>query len=206
MNGIFISFEGGECSGKTTLIKLLEKYYVELGYQVLVTREPGGTPISEQIRNVILDNNNIAMTGKCEALLYAASRIQHIEEKILPALEKGYIVLCDRFLDSSLAYQGYARNIGFTDILNANSFALKYLPNLTLLIDIKPEIALKRLNERPDKINRLDAESIKFHHKVYEGYHELLKLYPDRIKRIDGNQSINNVFADSIKLINKLLV
>ena len=205
MKGLFITFEGGECSGKTTLIKKLVSYYENKGYKVLTSREPGGTPIAEQIRNVILDNNNVAMTGKCEALLYAASRIQHLEEKILPALDKGYIVLCDRFIDSSLAYQGYARNIGFDLILEANKFVLDYLPDLTILINIKPEIALKRMSNRPDKVNRLDAESFNFHKLVYEGYQEVLKRYPNRVKAVDGNLDEDSLFLETINLIKPYL-
>ncbi len=205
MKGLFITFEGGECSGKTTLIKKLVSYYENKGYKVLTSREPGGTPIAEQIRNVILDNNNVAMTGKCEALLYAASRIQHVEEKILPALDKGYIVLCDRFIDSSLAYQGYARNIGFDLILEANKFVLDYLPDLTVLINIKPEIALKRMSNRPDKVNRLDAESFNFHKLVYEGYQEVLKRYPNRVKAVDGNLDEDSLFLETINLIKPYL-
>lgn len=205
MKGLFITFEGGECSGKTTLIKKLVSYYENKGYKVLTSREPGGTPIAEQIRNVILDNNNVAMTGKCEALLYAASRIQHVEEKILPALDKGYIVLCDRFIDSSLAYQGYARNIGFDLILEANKFVLDYLPDLTVLINIKPEIALKRMSNRPDKVNRLDAESFNFHKLVYEGYQEVLKRYPNRVKAVDGNLDEDSLFLETTNLIKPYL-
>ncbi len=205
MKGLFITFEGGECSGKTTLIKKLVSYYENKGYKVLTSREPGGTPIAEQIRNVILDNNNVAMTGKCEALLYAASRIQHVEEKILPALDKGYIVLCDRFIDSSLAYQGYARNIGFDLILEANKFVLDYLPDLTVLINIKPEIALKRMSNRLDKVNRLDAESFNFHKLVYEGYQEVLKRYPNRVKAVDGNLDEDSLFLETINLIKPYL-
>lgn len=205
MKGLFITFEGGECSGKTTLITKLVSYYENKGYKVLTSREPGGTPIAEQIRNVILDNNNVAMTGKCEALLYAASRIQHVEEKILPALDKGYIVLCDRFIDSSLAYQGYARNIGFDLILEANKFVLDYLPDLTVLINIKPEIALKRMSNRLDKVNRLDAESFNFHKLVYEGYQEVLKRYPNRVKAVDGNLDEDSLFLETINLIKPYL-
>lgn len=183
MKGLFITFEGGECSGKTTLIKALKEYYEAKNYNTIVTREPGGTPIAEQIRNVILDNNNVAMTSKCEALLYAASRMQHVEEKILPALKEGKLVFCDRFLDSSLAYQGYARGLGFDLVLKANQFVLDYLPDVTILIDIKPEVALKRLSTRTDKVNRLDAESLKFHQLVYEGYEKILTIYPNRIKK-----------------------
>ena len=205
MKGLFITFEGGECSGKTTLIKKLVSYYENKGYKVLTIRDPGVTPIAEQIRNVILDNNNVAMTGKCEALLYAASRIQHVEEKILPALDKGYIVLCDRFIDSSLAYQGYARNIGFDLILEANKFVLDYLPDLTVLINIKPEIALKRMSNRLDKVNRLDAESFNFHKLVYEGYQEVLKRYPNRVKAVDGNLDEDSLFLETINLIKPYL-
>ena len=201
MRGLFITFEGGECSGKTTLIKNLAKYYEDLGQKVLITREPGGTPIAEQIRNIILDNNNVAMTAKCEALLYAASRIQHVEEKILPALNDGTIILCDRFLDSSLAYQGYARKLGFPLVLEANKFVLDYLPDLTLLIDIKPDVALKRMSQRPDKVNRLDAESINFHQMVYEGYQKLVDLYPNRIKKLDGMLNKEDLLMQSVKLI-----
>lgn len=206
MKGLFITFEGGECSGKTTLIKALKEYYEAKNYNTIVTREPGGTPIAEQIRNVILDNNNVAMTSKCEALLYAASRMQHVEEKILPALKEGKLVFCDRFLDSSLAYQGYARGLGFDLVLKANQFVLDYLPDVTILIDIKPEVALKRLSTRTDKVNRLDAESLKFHQLVYEGYEKLLTIYPNRIKKIDGTKSEKEVVAEAIKIIDSYLV
>lgn len=206
MKGLFITFEGGECSGKTTLIKALKEYYEAKNYNTIVTREPGGTPIAEQIRNVILDNNNVAMTSKCEALLYAASRIQHVEEKILPALKEGKLVFCDRFLDSSLAYQGYARGLGFDLVLKANQFVLDYLPDVTIFIDIKPEVALKRLSTRTDKVNRLDAESLKFHQLVYEGYEKILTIYPNRIKKIDGTKSEKEVVAEAIKIIDSYLV
>lgn len=205
MAGLFISFEGGECSGKTTLIKALEKYYLDKGLEVVTTREPGGTPIAEQIRNVILDNNNVNMTSKCEALLYAASRIQHVEEKILPALKAGKLVLCDRFIDSSLAYQGYARDLGFDLVLEANKFVLNYLPKLTIFVDVKSEIALKRMSSRPDKVNRFDALSLDFHNKVYEGYQKLLEMYSDRIKRIDGTKAKEEVVKDAINLIDTYL-
>lgn len=206
MKGLFITFEGGECSGKTTLIKALKEYYEAKNYNTIVTREPGGTPIAEQIRNVILDNNNVAMTSKCEALLYAASRMQHVEEKILPALKEGKLVFCDRFLDSSLAYQGYARGLGFDLVLKANQFVLDYLPDVTIFIDIKPEVALKRLSTRTDKVNRLDAESLKFHQLVYEGYEKILTIYPNRIKKIDGTKSEKEVVAEAIKIIDSYLV
>ena len=196
----FITFEGGECSGKTTVIVELCKKLEELGISYISTREPGGIRIAEDIRNIILDINNTAMTRECEALLYAASRMQHLSERVLPALEAGKVVICDRFLDSSLAYQGYARGIGFDNVLRANSFALDYLPELTIFIDVTPDVALKRLSGR-DKTDRLDLEKNDFHQRVYEGYHEVMKMYPDRVVRVDGNQCLEDVVNDCINVV-----
>lgn len=197
----FITFEGGECSGKTTIIKELQKKLEELGISYISTREPGGIKIAEQIRDIILAVDNKAMTSECEALLYAASRMQHLSERVLPALKDGKVVLCDRFLDSSLAYQGYARGLGFESVLKANSFALDYLPDLTIFIDVTPDVALERLSNRSEKIDRLDLEGKAFHQHVYEGYQAVLKMYPDRIKRIDGNQSLEAVTNDCINAV-----
>ena len=196
----FITFEGGECSGKTTVIVELCKKLEELGISYISTREPGGIRIAEDIRKIILDINNTAMTRECEALLYAASRMQHLSERVLPALEQGKVVICDRFLDSSLAYQGYARGIGFDDVLRANSFALDYLPGLTIFIDVTPDVALKRLSGR-DKTDRLDLEKNDFHQRVYDGYHEVMKMYPDRVVRVDGNQELECVVNDCINVV-----
>jgi dTMP kinase len=196
----FITFEGGECSGKTTVIIELCKKLEELGIPYISTREPGGIRIAEDIRNIILDINNTAMTRECEALLYAASRMQHLSERVLPALEQGKVVICDRFLESSLAYQGYARGIGFDDVLKANSFALEYLPGLTIFIDVTPDVALKRLSGR-DKTDRLDLEKNDFHQRVYEGYHEVMKMYPKRVVRVDGNQDLESVVNDCISVV-----
>ena len=199
----FITFEGGECSGKTTIMKDIVKKFEELGIEYITTREPGGIPISEEIRDVILDVKNTDMCSECEALLYAASRIQHVKQKIIPALDEGKVVLCDRFLDSSLAYQGYARGIGFDKILKANEFSLDYLPGLTLFIDVKPEVALKRLQnkDRSNKSDRLDKESIDFHKRVYDGYIKLLEMYPDRIVRIDGNLDLESVSKECVEAV-----
>ena len=166
----FITFEGGECTGKTSIINYIVGEFERLGISYITTREPGGIRIAEKIRDIILDVNNKEMTPECEALLYAASRMQHLKERVIPALDEGKIVLCDRFLDSSLAYQGYARGLGMDAILKANAFALDYLPSLTILIDLEPEIALKRLEnkDRESKKDRLDSEGISFHKKVYE--------------------------------------
>ena len=196
----FITFEGGECSGKTSIINAVKNIFDELGIKYISTREPGGIKIAEEIRNIILDVNNTEMTSECETLLYAAARMQHLSERVIPALNDGYVVLCDRFLDSSLAYQGYARGIGMENVLKANSFALDYLPELTLFIDVTPDVALKRLCGR-EKADRLDLEAMDFHQRVYDGYHQVLNMYKDRVVRIDGNQSLEAVTNDCIKVI-----
>ena len=199
----FITFEGGECTGKTSIIKYIEKEFEKLGITYITTREPGGIRIAEKIRDIILDVDNKEMTPECEALLYAASRMQHLKEKVIPALNAGKVVLCDRFLDSSLAYQGYARGLGMEAILKANAFALDYLPSLTILIDLEPEIALKRLlnKDRESKKDRLDSEGIDFHKRVYDGYHEVYKMYPDRIVMLDGNKPLEELQKECLKVI-----
>ena len=201
---MFITFEGPDGSGKSTVIKAVYERLINDGYSVILTREPGGTPIAEKIRDVIVDNSNTALDARTEALLYAASRMQHLSQKVLPALKDNKIVLCDRFLDSSLAYQGYARGLGMDSVLKANSFALDYLPGLTIFIDVKPEVALKRLGQR-NKSDRLDLEKKDFHQRVYEGYHKVLEMYPDRIFRIDGNQSLEDVTNDCISVVLRYL-
>lgn len=200
----FITFEGGECSGKTTIIAEVCKKLKELNIEYITTREPGGIRIAEDIRNIILDIKNTDMTSECEALLYAASRMQHLSQRVIPALNEGKVVLCDRFLDSSLAYQGYARGLGMDMVLKANSFALDYLPELTIFIDVLPEVALKRLSGR-DKSDRLDLEAEEFHTKVYEGYQEVLKMYPERVVRIDGNNSLEHVTNDCVEAVLRYL-
>ncbi|MCM1131465.1 MAG: dTMP kinase [Roseburia sp.] len=200
MKGLFITFEGGECSGKTTIIQAVCKTLEEKGISYISTREPGGIDIAEQIRSIILDVNNTAMTEETEALLYAASRMQHLKERVLPAIKRGDIVICDRFLDSSIAYQGYARKLGIDAILKVNHFALKHLPDLTLFIDVKPEVALKRLSNR-NKSDRLDLEKLEFHQNVYKGYEKVCQMYPDRIKRIDGNRPLDDIVEECISTI-----
>lgn len=201
----FITFEGGECSGKTSVIEAVKKELEKRGISYISTREPGGIKIAEKIRDIILDVENTDMTRECETLLYAASRMQHLSQRVLPALENNLVVLCDRFLDSSLAYQGYARGIGMENVLKANSFALDYLPELTIFIDVTPDVALKRLSSRKEKQDRLDLETMDFHKKVYEGYHKVLEMYPERIVRIDGNQSLEEVTKECVeKVLNYL--
>ncbi len=186
----FITFEGGEGSGKSSAILEIKDRLEKLGYKVVVTREPGGIKISEDIRNIILDVDNTELTYETEALLYAASRTQHLHQKVLPALNEGMIVLCDRYLDSSLAYQGCGRNLGFEDVLDINKYALKYMPEKTYFIDVKPDVALKRIENR-EKQDRLDLEEVEFHNRVYNGYLEVAKRYSDRVELIDGTMSLD---------------
>ena len=192
---MFITLEGPEGSGKTTAVKAAVAKLKELGYEVVQTREPGGTPISEQIRNVILDKANTTMDGRTEALLYAASRRQHLVEKVWPAIKEGKIVICDRYLDSSLAYQGGARGLGVDKILNINLFATEGTwPDLTLLFDIEPKLGLERIAKNSDReVNRLDLEKIEFHNKVRQTFLDLSKRYPDRFVVIDASKGIEEV-------------
>lgn len=205
--GYFITLEGGEGSGKSSVIKLIVEKLQKEGYQVLQTREPGGVKIAEEIRNIILDKANTSMDGKTEALLYAASRRQHLVEKVIPALEKGMIVISDRYIDSSLVYQGVARGIGIQEVYEMNLFAIdKILPNLTLILDIEPEIGLQRINKNNQReVNRLDLESLSFHHKVRDGYLKLKDLYPERLEIVDASKSLEEVFENCYSLIEKTL-
>jgi dTMP kinase len=207
-NGLFITFEGPEGAGKTTVIsKIYDRLKVE-DRQVILTREPGGIRIAEKIRTVILDRDNIEMDAKTEALLYAAARRQHLVEKVIPALNNGAIVLCDRFIDSSLAYQGYARGLGIDEVLQINQFAIgNTMPDLTVFFDIDPAEGLSRIarnNER--EMNRLDKENISFHEKVYKGYNELIQRYPNRIIKTDARLSEKDVIENVWKIVRSRLM
>ena len=203
--GYFITFEGGEGTGKTTIINYISKYLESKGYNVVSTREPGGIDIAEQIRNIILDIKNTKMDYRTEALLYAASRTQHLAEKVIPALKENKIVLCDRYLDSSLVYQGIARGLGIDNVLKVNMFATEYMPDITFFIDVKPEICFKRLKDNNREMDRLDLEKMDFHNMVYEGYKEVAKMYPKRIVSIDGDRKIEDIIEDIRIRIDKLL-
>lgn len=202
-----INLEGVEGSGKSTLIAYIKDYLNGIGKEVEVTREPGGIDIAEQIRSVILDKRNTKMDGKTEALLYAAARRQHLVEKIIPVLSKGTIVLCDRFIDSSLAYQGYARGLGIDEVLSINQFAIgEFMPNLTLYLDLDPGIGLERIRKNKGReVNRLDLEELNFHMRVYEGYEEVIKRFPERIVRIKADQKIEQVFLDVQSILKERL-
>ncbi|MFF2450302.1 dTMP kinase [Neobacillus sp. NPDC058068] len=202
-SGTFITFEGPDGAGKTTIIRMVAEQFTN----VLLTREPGGIDIAEQIRSVILSKENTAMDPRTEALLYAAARRQHLIEKVKPALDKGRIVLCDRFVDSSLAYQGYARGLGIDEVYSINQFAIEgFMPELTIYFDIEPELGLQRINKNKGReINRLDLEDLEFHEKVRQGYQLLMERFPTRIVKVDASGSVNEVYKQTIELIeNKL--
>ena len=202
---MFITFEGGEGSGKTSVIKAISKLLTEKNITHITTREPGGSLIAEKIRNILLDKNNKNLSAKTEALLFASSRAQHLDEVILPALKDNKIVLCDRYLDSSLAYQGFARGLGFDDILKINHFAVKQMPNYTIYIDVTPNLGLKRATNRGD-LNRLDLETLEFHEKVREGYLKLAKMYKKRYIIIDGNCNLETLIERTLNEIKRVLL
>ena len=200
---LFITFEGPEGAGKTTVIRKINERLEQENIKVLLTREPGGIEIAEKIRGIILNPEHTAMDERTEALLYAAARSQHYFEKVRPALDAGKLVICDRFIDSSLAYQGYARGIGVDEVLAINEFAIgKKLPDLTILFDLAPEIGLARIQANGDReVNRLDVESLAFHQKVREGYGLLVQRYPERIKVVNAEQCIEQVIEDVWSII-----
>jgi len=202
-NGFFITVEGPEGAGKTTVFHHLADMLREEGVNLVTTREPGGIRISERIREIILNPEEETMDAKTEALLFAAARRQHLVEKIEPALKEGKVVLCDRFIDSSLAYQGHARGLGIDDVMAINRFAIgKTMPDLTLFFDIEPEIGLERIAKNKGReVNRLDSESITFHHRVWEGYQEVLKLYPERMAVIDASKPLDMVIQSAFEAV-----
>ncbi|MBS5984714.1 dTMP kinase [Clostridium butyricum] len=201
--GLFIVFEGGEGTGKTTAIESIYDWIQEKDLKCIKTREPGGIKISEEIRQVILDKDNTKMDGRTEALLYAAARRQHLVEKVIPALNEGYVVLCDRFIDSSLAYQGFARGLGIDEVMIINKFAIgEYMPDLSILFDLEPKIGLERISTSGEReINRLDLEKIDFHEKVREGYNKVYKENRDRIVKINAAQSKEGVLKEIKKIL-----
>lgn len=202
MKGLFISFEGNDGSGKSSVIKAVHKELIEQGYDVILSREPGGSKIAEKIREIILDKDNLGMDDWTEALLYAASRREHLQKTVIPALEKGQIILCDRFLDSSLAYQGKARKLGIENVYKMNEYATNgLLPDLTLLVCVRPEIGLERIGKNRGEKDRLELETIEFHHNVYDGYLEVLEKYPDRIVKIDGERTPEEVASSALSIV-----
>lgn len=200
MTGKFISFEGPDGAGKTSVINAIQAdLEKQLGKsRVMYTREPGGNHISEQIRRVLFDDQNTDMDGRTEALLFAAARRQHIVSEIIPGLKDGKVILCDRYVDSSIAYQGAGRHLGEKKVWDVNQFAIDgLLPDLTIYLDVESEIGLRRIAEhRADQVNRLDEEQLSFHKTVRESFLRLQRENSDRIKLIDASQPLVKVIAD----------
>lgn len=200
MAGKFISFEGPDGAGKTSVITAIQaELEQQLGKEkVMYTREPGGNHISEQIRRVLFDEHNTDMDGRTEALLFASARRQHIVSEILPALKDGKVILCDRYVDSSIAYQGAGRHLGEQKIWQINQYAIDgLLPDLTIYLDIESKLGLQRIAEhRADQVNRLDEEQLSFHKTVREAFLRLQRENPERIKLIDASQSLPKVISD----------
>lgn len=203
--GLFITFEGNDGSGKTTISMKVYEALKEQGYPVIYTREPGGIDIAEQIRSVILDPKNIVMDARTEALLYAASRRQHLVEKVLPALSEGKIVLCDRFVDSSLAYQGVGREIGIEEVFQINEFAIEgHMPDATVFLSVSLETGLQRVNSRGN-LDRLDNEKEEFHMRVAKGYEIIKKQFANRMIIVNAEQEIEQVFQDALHTVEEII-
>ena len=197
--GSFITFEGCDGCGKSTQLKMFTDYLTEEKVPHIFTREPGGGKISEAIREILLSGKNSEMTDECEALLYAAARVQHLNDRVDPALKKGELVICDRYVDSSLAYQAYGRGLGVDFITKINAYALEnYLPDVTVFIDLSPEEAFKR-KHGADEDDRLEQAGMEFHNRVYEGYRTLAEENPERFFCVDGRMSPQAIFETIVK-------
>ncbi|WP_214712707.1 dTMP kinase [Exiguobacterium sp. s55] len=193
MKGMFITVEGPDGSGKTTQLQLLVQSLTEQGYEVVVTREPGGTKVGNSIREVLLSPEHDEMTPRVEMMLYAASRAQNIDQVIRPALHRGAVVVCDRFVDASIAYQGYGLQYDLSQILSLNDWATAGIkPDLTFLFDLTPDQANHRVKDR-GQLDRIESRDESFHQRVYEGFQILLEQHPERMVRIDANASIETI-------------
>ena len=202
LRGKAISFEGGEGAGKSTIMKMLAEVLEKDGLDIVVTREPGGNKISEQIREVIVDKENTSICNETECLLYAASRAQLITENIKPLLATNKTILFDRFVDSSYVYQGFVRGLGIERVKEINEFATNgFMPNVTILFDIEPELGFKRIAENNRSTNRLDLEGLDFHRQVRRGYKMIADLYPNRIKVIDASKTPDEVLEEVLNIL-----
>ncbi len=203
MQGKFITIEGCEGVGKSTQLALLKEYFDKNGIEAVFTREPGGTDIAEKIRGIILDANNKELTPVTELLLYAAARRQHTEEKIIKALGEGKVVVCDRYADSTVAYQGYARNLDKQLIDELNSIAMADVKiDLTLFLDLPPMLGFARKGGA-DKNDRLENEKLDFHQRVYEGYLAIAQKNQDRVVKIDSSKNVDEVFSQIVSAMQK---
>lgn len=206
--GFFITLEGGDGSGKTTVLGRVAAYLQNHSMPYRITREPGGIEIAEKIRSIILDPTHTAMDARTEALLYAAARSQHLAEVVEPALKDGITVLCDRFVDSSLVYQGYARGLGIEEVWSINRFAIgSRMPDLTFYLDVDPEVGLSRIAANQEReVNRLDLENLAFHQKVREGYQLVIASDPGRIVVLDANRPIHMVEQDIVRTLKERIL
>lgn len=203
--GLFITVEGTDGSGKTTQIRLIEDYFIRKGYEVVLSREPGGTRISERIRDMILDPVNTDIFPLTEMILYAASRAQHVAEVIKPAVEAGKVVICDRFVDSSYAYQGSGRGVDLKVVADVNRAAIDgMVPDITFFLDLDPKISLQR-RLASTGADRIEQEKIDFHIRVYDGYKNMALLYPSRIKTIDASQSIDAISSEIREYLDEMV-
>jgi dTMP kinase len=201
-----ISIEGGDGSGKSVMLRKIREELDGRDISYIVTREPGGVEISEKIREIILNPEHTQMDAKTEALLFAAARRQHLVEKVIPAVERGQVVIFDRYVDSSVVYQGYVRGLGMEEVYQMNLFATEgFLPGLTIVLDLDPMIGLQRITDNNREEDRLDQEGVDFHTRVREGYLNIAKEDPERIKLIDASQEVAEVFSDIMKQIDAYL-
>lgn len=208
MKGLFITLEGPDGSGKTTQIAKVADYLKEKNVDFIQTREPGGTRISDKIRALILDPEHVEMHDLTEVLLYAASRAQHVHEKILPALEAGKVVLCDRFVDASLAYQGFGLGVGEEPVLQVNNIATSGLvPDRSYFVDVSPEVGRERMKSRygTESLDRIEQKDLTYHERVREGFEHIFSKQTDRIVRINGEQHPDEVFKEIAKDLDQLL-
>lgn len=203
MQGLFISMEGPDGAGKSTQIELLQNYLADKGYEIVITREPGGTVISEAIRKIILNKDYTEMSSNTELLLYAAARAQLVHEVIRPALRDGKAVICDRFIESSVVYQGIARGLGIDTVYAVNDYALEGLrPQLTILLDLDAEEGLRRKKNQAE-LDRMEAAGLEFHRKVAEGYRLLSEFDSERIMRISATLPKEEIHAKIVKEIER---
>ncbi|SEF70823.1 dTMP kinase [Eubacterium ruminantium] len=205
MKGIFISMEGPDGSGKSTQIELLRKYFIDNGKDCIITREPGGTRISEAVRGIILNREYTEMDYMTELLLYASARAQLVSEVIIPALDEGKCVISDRFVDSSAVYQGIARGLGIETVYEINKYATKgRFPDKTFLLDLPAEVGIARKKNQAE-LDRLESEKMDFHLRVAEGYREMAARDPERIVRLDATKSVEEIHAQIIEVINSIM-
>ncbi|NOY74373.1 MAG: dTMP kinase [Kiritimatiellaeota bacterium] len=208
--GVFITFEGPECAGKTTQIALLKRRCDELGRKTLVTREPGGTEIGEALRNIVKHHvGDTAVTDHAELLLFSASRAQHVEKRIIPALEAGYVVICDRFIDSTTAYQGYGRGLDLEFIKTLNAFAVRgCVPDITILLDLSAEESHERGQKREETLfveDRIESEEIDFHRRVRDGFMKLAELDSERVKVVSAVNSVEKIELEIFRYVAPLI-